>query len=35
MVAFYVMRISSGKMSLKEVPARWRDAVAEKLGKVR
>ncbi len=29
MVAFYVMRIKSGKMVLEDVPARWRAAVRE------
>lgn len=31
MVAFYVMRIESGKLALEQVPERWRDAVAVKL----
>lgn len=31
MVAFYVMRIGKGKMTLDEAPVRWRDAVAVKL----
>ncbi|MDO5572968.1 MAG: CD1375 family protein [bacterium] len=31
MVAFYVKRIKSGKMYLKDVPERWRAAVEEKL----
>lgn len=32
MVAFYVNRIRRGKMTLEEVPARWRAAVEEALG---
>lgn len=31
MVAFYVMRIESGKLELEQVPQRWHDAVAAKL----
>ncbi len=31
MVAIYVKRILSGKMTLEEVPERWREAVAEAL----
>lgn len=31
MVAFYVRRIKSGKMTLEEVPERWRDAVRDAL----
>ena len=31
MVAFYLMRIRTGKMTLEEVPPRWHDEVAEKL----
>ena len=31
MVAFYLMRINAGKMTLEEVPPRWHDDVAEKL----
>ena len=31
MVQFYVKRIQAGKMTLEEVPLRWRDAVAEAL----
>ena len=27
MVAFYVLRIERGKMTLDDVPARWREAV--------
>ena len=27
MVNFYIKRIQAGKMTLEEVPARWRDAV--------
>ena len=27
MVKFYVSRILAGKMTLEDVPARWRDAV--------
>lgn len=33
MVAFYLMRIEAGKMSLEEVPPRWNDEVSEKLKK--
>lgn len=29
--AYYVMRIQQGKMTLAEVPARWRDEVREAL----
>lgn len=32
MVAFYVRRIKAGKMTLEEVPERWREAVREALG---
>lgn len=32
MVKFYVARIKAGKMTLEEVPERWRDAVREQLG---
>ena len=31
MVNFYVYRIANGKMTLDEVPKKWRDAVEEKL----
>lgn len=31
MVRFYVDRIKAGKMTLKQVPARWREAVREAL----
>ncbi len=31
MVKFYVKRIREGKMTLEEVPPRWRDAVEEAL----
>lgn len=31
MVNFYVHRIQSGKMTLDEVPEKWRDKVEEKL----
>ena len=31
MVAFYLMRIKAGKMTLEDVPPRWHDEVAEKL----
>lgn len=31
MVAIYVRRIILGKMTLEEVPERWRDKVEEKL----
>ena len=31
MVAFYIMRISTGKMTLEEVPPKWNDEVGEKL----
>ena len=32
MVRFYVDRIQAGKMTLEQVPARWRAAVEEALG---
>ena len=32
MVAFYVKRIRAGKMTLEQVPERWRAAVEEALG---
>lgn len=32
MVAIYVRWIKSGKMTLEDVPLRWREAVAEQLG---
>lgn len=31
MVSFYVTRIRLGKMTLEQVPAKWRDAVEEAL----
>ena len=31
MVNFYVYRIKKGKMTLEDVPKKWRAAVAEKL----
>lgn len=31
MVKFYVDRIKAGKISLEQVPARWREAVREAL----
>lgn len=31
MVAFYVKRIKEGKMTLEEVPERWREAVRKAL----
>ena len=31
MVAFYVKRIKAGKMTLEQVPLRWREAVREAL----
>lgn len=31
MVAFYILRISDGKMTLEEVPPKWHDEVEEKL----
>lgn len=31
MVKFYVSRILAGKMTLEEVPLRWREAVREAL----
>ena len=31
MVAIYVRRIREGKMTLEEVPLRWREAVREAL----
>lgn len=31
MIAVYVRLIKAGKMDLEAVPARWREAVAEKL----
>lgn len=31
MVNFYVHRIELGKMTLEEVPPKWRDKVTEKL----
>ena len=32
MVAIYVRRIREGKMTIEDVPERWRDAVREVLG---
>ena len=32
MVKFYVDRIKAGKMTLEQVPVRWRAAVEEALG---
>lgn len=32
MVSFYVRRIKAGKMTLDQVPERWREAVREALG---
>lgn len=32
MISFYVTRIRLGKMTLAQVPEKWRDAVAEALG---
>ena len=32
MVKFYVDRIRAGKMTIEQVPARWRAAVEEALG---
>lgn len=32
MVRFYVLRIRQGKMTVDEVPHRWREAVREALG---
>lgn len=32
MVAIYVRRIKEGKMTIDEVPARWREQVREQLG---
>jgi len=31
MVAFYVRRIQKGKMTIEEVPERWREAVRQAL----
>lgn len=31
MIAIYVRRIKEGKMTLEQVPTRWRDAVREAL----
>lgn len=31
MVAFYVARILAGKMTVEQVPARWREAVRKAL----
>lgn len=33
MVAFYLMWIGAGKMTLKEVPPKWHDEVERKLKK--
>lgn len=32
MVEFYVRRIRKGKMTIEEVPERWREAVRQALG---
>lgn len=32
MINFYVNRIKQGKMTIDDVPERWREAVREKLG---
>lgn len=32
MVKFYVDRIRAGKLTIEQVPARWRQAVEEALG---
>lgn len=32
MVNFYVKRIRAGKMTINEVPDKWREAVAKALG---
>lgn len=32
MVRFYVDRIKAGRLTLEQVPARWREAVEEALG---
>lgn len=32
MVNFYVKRIRAGKMTINEVPTKWRDEVARALG---
>lgn len=31
MINFYVQRIKQGKMTLEEVPQKWREAVRERL----
>ena len=31
MINFYVNRIKQGKMTIEEVPEKWREAVREKL----
>jgi hypothetical protein len=31
MVNFYIYRIQKGKMTLEDVPEKWREKVAEKL----
>lgn len=33
MVAFYVMRIRQGKMTIDDVPEKWREAVRKELDK--
>ena len=33
MIKFYVKRIKEGKMTIEEVPEKWRDAVREELKK--
>ena len=34
MVKFYVDRIKAGKLTLEQVPARWRQAVEERLAEI-
>lgn len=34
MVDFYIARIKAGKMTVDEVPPRWRVAVMERLGEI-
>lgn len=34
MVDFYIARIKAGKMTVDEVPPRWRDAVMERLEEI-
>lgn len=33
MIAFYLMRINAGKMTVEEVPPKWNDEVSKILGK--